>query len=102
MLGVGSLSLKTRMNKPIFTMKRVIGLYRIPIFPFRRGTLKRVEDVLSYQGKVLSVDAADRADMAEAADAYDDDGLSEDAHEVDSMPADGPHEVDTPDSPDIK
>lgn len=102
MLGIGSLSLKTRMNKPIFTMKRVIGLYRIPIFPFRPGTLKRVEEMLSYQGKVLSVDAAGRAEMAEAADAYDDAAHDEDAHEIDGIPADSQHEVDTPDSPDIK
>jgi MFS family permease len=102
MLGVGSLSLKTRMNKPIFTMNRVIGLYRIPIFPFRRGTLHRVEEVLSYQGKVLSVDATERADMAEAADAFDDEAHDEDAHEVDSFSADGEHEADTSDSPEIK
>ena len=102
MLGIGSLSLKTRMNKPIFTMKRVIGLYRIPIFPFRRGTLKRVEEMLSYQGKVLSVDPAERAELAEASDAYDDEVMSEDAQEVDPMPTDGDHEVETPESPDIK
>ena len=54
--GVGSLSLKTRMNKPIFTMKRVIGLYRSPLFPFWRGKLAHIEEILSYQGKVVSVD----------------------------------------------
>jgi hypothetical protein len=66
--GVGSLSLKTRMNKPIFVMKRVIGLYRIPLFPFFPGKLKRIEEMLSYQGKVFSVDAQDRVDAAEQAD----------------------------------
>jgi len=62
--GIGSLSLKTRMNKPIFTMKRVVGLYRIPWFPFFKGKLARIEEILSYQGKVSSVSAQDRIDMA--------------------------------------
>ena len=66
--GVGSLSLKTRMNKPIFEMKRVVGLYRIPLFPFFRGKLQRIEEMLSYQGKVVSVDAQEQADVAEAMD----------------------------------
>lgn len=66
--GVGSLSLKTRMNKPIFTMKRVIGLYRTPLFPFFRGKLARIEDMLSYQGKVLSVEQQDLAEMADQMD----------------------------------
>ena len=77
--GVGSLSLKTRMNKPIFSMKRVVGLYRIPWFPFFRGKLSRVEEMLSYQGKVISVgrdeklDAVDAMDAAEADDQHNDD-----------------------------
>ena len=66
--GVGSLSLKTRMNKPIFEMKRVVGLYRMPLFPFFRGKLQRIEEMLSYQGKVVSVDVQEKADMAEAMD----------------------------------
>ena len=48
--GVGSLSLKTRMNKPIFTMKRVMGLYRVPWFPFFRGKLSRIEEMLTRLG----------------------------------------------------
>ena len=85
--GVGSLSLKTRMNKPIFTMNRVIGLYRIPWFPFFRGKLARIEEMLSYQGKVYSVDAQDRLDAAEQTDAeqmedadqHDDDVFNEES-----------------------
>jgi hypothetical protein len=68
--GVGSLALKTRMNREIFKMDRVIGLYRIPFFPFFRGKLSRIEELLSYQGKVVSVGhqeaAADAADQMEA------------------------------------
>lgn len=67
--GVGSLSLKTRMNKPIFTMKRVIGLYRTPLFPFFRGKLARIEEMLSFQGKVISVDQHDLAEMADQMEA---------------------------------
>ena len=66
--GVGSLSLKTRMNKPIFEMKRVIGLYRTPWFPFFKGKLARIEEMLSYQGKVVSVDREEALDAAEMAD----------------------------------
>ena len=66
--GVGSLSLKTRMNKPIFEMKRVMGLYRIPWFPFFKGKLARIEEMLSYQGKVVSVDREDQLDAAEMTD----------------------------------
>ena len=75
--GVGSLSLKTRMNKPIFTMKRVIGLYRTPLFPFFKGKLARIEEMLSYQGKVVSVDRGDKLDAAEMSDG-DDDGHDHD------------------------
>jgi hypothetical protein len=70
--GVGSLSLKTRMNKPIFTMKRVIGLYRVPWFPFLKGKLARIEEMLSYQGKVVSVDRQDKMDAADQMDASHD------------------------------
>ena len=66
--GVGSLSLKTRMNKQIFTMKRVVGLYRTPWFPFFKGKLARIEEMLSYQGKVVSVDRNDQLDAAEMVD----------------------------------
>lgn len=75
--GVGSLSLKTRMNKPIFTMKRVVGLYRTPWFPFFKGKLARIEEMLSYQGKVVSVDRSDQLDAAEMVDA-DSSGLDND------------------------
>lgn len=49
MAGVGSLTLKSRMGKEIFTMKRVVGLYRIPWFPFIQGKLARIEALLNYQ-----------------------------------------------------
>ena len=78
--GVGSLSLKTRMNKPIFTMKRVMGLYRIPWFPFFKGKLSLIEEMLSYQGKVVSVDRQDKMDAADMADA---DGHDHDDHDHD-------------------
>lgn len=67
--GVGSLSLKTRMNKEIFKMDRVIGLYRVPFFPFFRGKLSRIEEILSYQGKVVSVEKQEANDVAEQMDA---------------------------------
>ena len=66
MCGVGSLALKTRMNKSIFQMKRVVGLYRIPWCPFLGNKLARIEEMLSYQGKSVS---ADRQDAIEASDA---------------------------------
>ena len=79
--GVGSLSLKTRMNKPIFKMNRVIGLYRTPWFPFYKSKLARIEEMLSYQGKVFSVES-DRIDAAEAldADGFEDDELFDEQH----------------------
>ena len=79
--GVGSLSLKTRMNKEIFTMKRVVGLYRTPWFPFFKGKLARIEEMLSYQGKVVSVDKQDAMDAADQMDAeHDDHDHGDDAH----------------------
>ena len=87
--GVGSLSLKTRMNKPIFAMKRVVGLYRTPWFPFFKGKLSRIEEMLSYQGKVVSVDRGDQLDAAEMADGdgdgdgHDHDDILDDAHNED-------------------
>jgi hypothetical protein len=65
--GVGSLTLKTRMDKPIFTMKRVVCLYRIPWFPFFRGKLSRIEELLNYQNEAGSESSnvrRDRIDMA--------------------------------------
>ena len=101
--GVGSLSLKTRMNKPIFTMKRVMGLYRAPLLPFFPGKLKRIEEILGYQGKVFSVEAQDLAAEADAAADGDSDGGISDDHEVDQQ-VDGEFSdggVETADSPDI-
>lgn len=97
--GAGSLSLKTRMNKPIFSMSRVIGLYRTPWFPFLGGKLKRIEQMLSYQGKVVSVDQQDKIDMADMADSEfdDDDVLDEPSHSefgVDDMDVDEPVATD--------
>ncbi len=76
MAGIGSLTLKTRMNKEIFSMKRVVGLYRIPWFPFFRGKLSAIEEILSYQGKVSisQQDAIDRAAQDEAENLNDDFG----------------------------
>lgn len=84
MAGVGSLSLKTRMNKPIFSMKRVVGLYRTPWFPFFRGKLSRIEEMLSYQGKVVTVDKSERIDMVDQMDAAEadlDDIMDDDLHD---------------------
>ena len=67
--GVGSLSLKTRLDKPIFEMKRIVGLYRTPLFPFWGGKLARIEEMLSYQGKVVSVDRQESVDIAEQMEA---------------------------------
>ncbi len=83
--GVGSLSLKTRMNKPIFKMRRVIGLYRTWWWPFKQSKLARIEEILSYQGKVLSVDHQDRVDAADMADmdgeiVGDEEALGEEEH----------------------
>lgn len=89
--GIGSLSLKTRMNKPIFTMKRVVGLYRTPLFPFFRGKLSRIEDILSYQGKVISVDQQDAAEMADSAAASEEeDEVAAGGDGMDSAPPDEP------------
>ncbi len=83
--GVGSLSLKTRMKKPIFTMKRVVGLYRTPWFPFFKGKLSRIEEMLSYQGKVVSVERSDQLDAAEMSD---NDG-NDDGHDHDDVMDEG-------------
>lgn len=87
--GVGSLSLKTRMNKPIFTMKRVIGLYRVPFMPFLGNKLAKIEEMLSYQGKVVSVDKQEAAEMADA-EAEDPDASDDSSgdHDHDDITAD--------------
>ncbi len=97
--GVGSLSLKTRMNKPIFTMKRVVGLYRTPWFPFFKGKLARIEEMLSYQGKVVSVERNDQVDAVDMmdgdSDGHDqDDVLDDDYNEASNSGSD----FDRPDS----
>ena len=78
MCGVGSLSLKTRMNKSIFTMKRVVGLYRIPWCPILGNKLARIEQMLSRQGSSASVDKQDAVEAAdaEAADDHDHDDFT--------------------------
>ena len=76
--GVGSLALKSRMNKPIFEMTRVVGLYRTPLFPFIKGKLSRIEEMLSRQGHGVSIGALEAADMAEQMDS-DTDGLGEES-----------------------
>lgn len=101
--GIGSLSLKTRMNKPIFTMKRVMGLYWSPLTFWRRGKLARIEEMLSYQGKVLSVDPSERSELAEAADLMEsgDEVFETDLQEVDAVPVSDVRDVEGVDSPDI-
>ena len=71
--GIGSLSLKTRMNQEIFTMNRVIGLYRTPWFPLFKSKLARVEEMLNSQS-VGGTSMQDRVDMAEQMDAAEMDG----------------------------
>jgi hypothetical protein len=97
--GVGSLSLKTRMNKSIFTMKRVVGLYRTPWFPFFKGKLARIEEMLSYQGKVVSVDRNDKLDAAEMTDGdgdgHDHDDILDDNHNEESA---GASDFDSPEA----
>jgi hypothetical protein len=87
--GVGSLSLKTRMNKPIFTMKRVIGLYWTPLRPFSKGKLALIEEMLSHQGSTVSVDRQERLDAAEAADAAGEDADDITGEELDGGEAGG-------------
>ena len=100
--GIGTLSLKTRMNKPIFTMKRVIGLYRSPLTPWRKGKLARIEEMLSFQGKVLTIDPNERTELAEAADSMgDDEAFSNDDVEVDAVAIGEASDVETIDTPDI-
>jgi hypothetical protein len=74
MLGIGSLTLQTRTGKMIFSMKRVIWLYRIPLLFWITPKVKILEELLSYQGKTTVVNAADRAEIVEAVDDIADDG----------------------------
>jgi len=107
--GIGTLSLKTRMNKPIFTMKRVVGLYRSPLTPWRKGKLARIEEMLSFQGKVLSIDSSERTELAEAADNMDadmdadmdDDSFLEDDRDIDAVVVGDVADVPTANTPDI-
>ena len=71
LLGIGSLSLRTRAGKPIFSMKRVIGLYRIPLLFWVRPKLQRIEEVLNYHGMAAS--GFDRLEMPEAMEETDGD-----------------------------
>ncbi|MEM7457283.1 MAG: hypothetical protein AAF456_23270 [Planctomycetota bacterium] len=91
--GVGSLSLKTRMNKPIFTMTRVMGLYRTWWWPFSKGKLEQIEELLSFQGKVLldHDEAAAAIDVAEM-----EEGLGEEENKEDET---GPGHDTTDESP---
>ena len=82
MAGIGSLALKTRMDKEIFKMDRVVGLYRVPFFPFFRGKLSRIEEILSYQGKVVSVEAQDMADAADQMEAESEENVSAGGEEL--------------------
>jgi len=86
--GVGSLSLKTRMNKEIFKMDRVVGLYRVPFFPFFKGKLARIEEILSYQGKVVSVETQQANDVAEQMDAESEEASAAGGEEMHDNEAD--------------
>jgi len=80
-LGVGSLTLRTRTGKMIFSMKRVVGLYRIPLFFWIPPKINRIEEALSYQGKITISSPADRADRIDALDQ----ASGEDASEADNQ-----------------
>jgi len=77
-LGIGSLTLKTRTGKTIFSMKRVIWLYRILLLFWVPPKINRIEEVLSYQGKMTVVDSSERAEIAEVMDDANDDDSGED------------------------
>jgi hypothetical protein len=82
-LGTGSLTLKTRTGKMIFAMKRVIWLYRIPLLFWIPPKIDRIEDVLSYQGKMSVVSSSDRAEIIEAMDdatEVDEGALGDESH----------------------
>jgi hypothetical protein len=82
-LGIGSLTLKTRAGKQIFTMKRVIGLYRIPLLFWLTPKLQRIEQLLSYQGKTSLAEAYDHVETAEAVDEDgEEDFLGEDSRDA--------------------
>ena len=77
--GVGSLSLKTRMNKPIFKMNRVIGLYRTPWFPFFPSKLSKIEALLNSSS--AGGNYQERLDAAEMSDSEGDGGDENDIGE---------------------
>ena len=95
--GVGSLSLKTRMNKPIFKMNRVIGLYRTPWFPFIPSKLSRIEEILNNSAG-SGGDYQDRLDAAEMADSEgaSEEEIGEETYEQDKN---GPGHESTQDKP---
>ena len=82
-------------------MKRVVGLYRSPLTPWRKGKLARIEEMLSFQGKVLSIDPSERTELAEAADNMDDDTFLEEDRDIDAVAVGDSSEIETIDSPDI-
>lgn len=98
--GFGTLALKTRTNLPIFRTNRVFGLYWCPLMPWRKPMIQRIEELLSFQGKVSTVSAAEKLDQLEAeesvsheeaAAADEADGLSEDhAEQFDEYEAESP------------
>ena len=82
-------------------MKRVVGLYRSPLTPWRKGKLARIEEMLSFQGKVLSIDPGERTELAEAADDMDDETFLEDERDIDAVVVGEASSVESVDSPDI-
>ena len=66
--GVGSLSIKTKTNEPIFKMDRVIGLYASIWFPYLKSKLARIEELLRDQGQASSVPNQDHFDAAATKD----------------------------------
>lgn len=53
--GYGSLILLTKAGKELFRLQRVKGLYWTPLFFWRKGLSGRINYLLSFQGKVASV-----------------------------------------------
>ncbi|MGD2108527.1 MAG: hypothetical protein PVI86_03955 [Phycisphaerae bacterium] len=68
--GIGSLTINTRTGSEIFRLHRVVHPYRVPWFPFIRGKLARILEMLSYSGKITTV-AADREALLAAEEAGD-------------------------------
>ena len=71
-LGIGSLTLQTRAGKEIFTMRRVVGLYRIPLLFWITPKLTRIDELLGYQGKTSIMEAYDHVEATDAMDGADD------------------------------